>query len=102
MKKFSNHYQEMKRKRGVCGTRGDGTEDKPIKLFEDTTGRQLFEESNKDQINKEAAERRLSASTSNHAGHYQTVLKEMWEDLDEDEREKYNCTAQEQSRDIFR
>ena len=57
MKKFSNYYQEMKRKRGVCGNKTNVTEQKVMKLFEETTGHQLFEERHKEEINKEAAHR---------------------------------------------
>lgn len=101
MKKFSNYYQEMKRKRGVCGTRGNNAEVKPIKLFEETTGRQLFEHGNKSAINEQATQRRLTTGSGNHAGHYQAVLREMWEGLDDSERDKYNQYAQEQRGDIY-
>jgi hypothetical protein len=57
MKKFSNHYQEMKRKWGVSGIRDAGILEKPIKLFEQKTGRQLFEDAQKDAINQAATER---------------------------------------------
>jgi len=77
-------------------------DEKPIKLFEDTTARQLFEEANKDHINEEASRVRVAMNGSNHAGHYQMVLKEMWEGLDVAEQERYNKEAGVLNGDIFR
>jgi hypothetical protein len=103
MKKFSNHYSTMKRKRGLSGARGGGgTEEKPIKLFENITGRDLFEQANKDEINEVATERRMLDKSGNHAGHYQTALKEMWENLDQAAQEGFNNQAKDRSGDIRR
>ena len=100
MKKFSNHYQEMKRKRGICGTKDGGSKVKPLNLFEETSGRRLFEEEHKDSINNEAKQRRLGSSSISHAGHYQAILKEMWDAVDDDEKEKYEKDVQDHSADV--
>ena len=99
MKKFSNYYQEMKRKHGVCGNKSSVNEQKPMKLFEETTGRQLFEERH-EEINREAAHRRMTSPSTNHAGIYQTVLKEMWESLDDDQQMQYNNAAEDHSESV--
>jgi hypothetical protein len=90
----------MKWKRGACGTNSNNTGDKSIKLFEEATGRQLFEDAHKDIINREASQLRASLN-GNHVAHYQSVLKAKWEALTEGEQANYNKLAQDQSKDIF-
>jgi hypothetical protein len=103
MKKFSNHYQEMKRKRGVSGINATDIKGKTIQLFEEKTGRQLFEVAQKHALNKAATERRTSdeSGPGKHAAHYQSVLKEMWDALDDQERLEYEQAAQDHSDDIY-
>ena len=97
MKKFPNYYQEMKRKRGICGNKTNVTEQKVMKLFKETMGCQLFEEHHKEEINKEAAHCQTTSLSTNHAGIYQTVLKEMWESLDDNQQMQYNNAAEDHS-----
>jgi hypothetical protein len=40
------------------------------------------------------------SSSGHHAGHYQAVLKEMWENMDESERERYDEAAKDHSNNI--
>jgi hypothetical protein len=91
----------MKSKRGLSGMKGMATESTSLNLFEDITGRQLFEEAHKKNINEEATWRRKSSPSDHHAGHYQAVLREKWEGLDESERENYNNQARENASDIY-
>jgi hypothetical protein len=103
MKKFSNFYQEMKCKWGVSGMLDAGINAKPFKLFEERMGRQLFEDAQKDSINKAATEHQMTSASepNNHAAHYQAALKEMWEALDDNERQEYEKVAQDHSDDVF-
>ena len=72
-----------------------------IKYSTDITGHRLFETEHKDKINGIAAERRRAAGSDNghHAGYYQTILKEMWEA--EEDQEKYKLRAAEHGADIY-
>ena len=70
-----------------------------IKLSSHVTGRQLYEQEHKDEINAEATKRRKDAnSDGGHAGFYQAVLKEMWED--EEDQEAYEKRAEESDNNI--
>ena len=91
----------MKSKHSLSSLKGVATESTSLKLFEDITGRQLFEEAHKKNINEEATRRRKCAPSDNHVGHYQAVLREKWEGLDESERENYNNQARENASDIY-
>lgn len=81
--------------------KGMATESTSLNLFEDITGRQLFEEAHKKNINEEATRRRKSSPSDHHASYYQAVLREKWEGLDESERENYNNQARENASDIY-
>jgi hypothetical protein len=93
----------MKRKRVASGINDAGGPEKPIKLFQEKTGRQLFEDAHKEEINKVATERRITegSGSGKHAGRYQAVLKEKWEALDDKKRQEYEKAAQEHSEDVF-
>jgi hypothetical protein len=69
-----------------------------IKLASNHTGRQLYEQEHKDEINAEATARRKDGKVDGHAGFYQAVLKEMWEA--EGEREEYEKRAEEAANNI--
>ncbi|KAF8224884.1 hypothetical protein L208DRAFT_1380925 [Tricholoma matsutake] len=71
------------------------------KLFEDITGHQLFEEAHKKNINKEATRHCKCSPSDHHVGHYQAVLREKWEGLDESEQENYNNQARENASNIY-
>jgi hypothetical protein len=75
----------MKSKHGLSGLKGMATESTSLKLFEDITGCQLFKEAHKKNINKEATQHCKCSPSTNHVGHYQAVLQEKWEGLDESE-----------------
>lgn len=89
----------MKRKsQSTSNTHGDQFF---INLSSSVTGRQLYEQERKNEINTEAAKRRKDADTDGgHAGFYQVVLKEMWED--EEDQQAYEKRAEEVESDIPR
>ena len=66
------------------------------------TGQQLFAEENANEINAIAKSCAVSSDGGAHVGHYQTVLKEKWEELDEDDKEDYESRATERKPDISR
>jgi hypothetical protein len=64
-----------------------------IKLSSHITGRQLYKQEHKDEINAEATSRRNDSNQGGgHAGFYQEVLKEMWDA--EEERDGYEKRAE--------
>jgi hypothetical protein len=70
-----------------------------IKTSSNMSGRQLFEKERKGDINATVTERREESSDgSSHAGVYQTVLKEMWDE--EPDKEEYEKRAKELTADI--
>jgi hypothetical protein len=72
-----------------------------IKLSSHITGRQLYEQERKDEINAEATARRNDSNGGGgHASFYQEVLKEMWDAEEEEEREGYKKRAEAAS-DIY-
>jgi hypothetical protein len=67
-------------------------------LFEESapaTARDLFRDQHSIEINNEATRRRalLNQDSKYHAGIFQTVLKERWDGLPEDERERWHDIA---------
>ena len=63
------------------------------------TGRQLFEKEHKQEINKTTNERRAESSDGgSHAGMYQKLLKEMWDE--ESKKEDYEKRAEELKGDV--
>ena len=70
-----------------------------IKTSSNMTGRQLFEKEHKEQVNTIVTKRRAESSDcGSHAGMYQTVLKEMWDE--ESDKEDYEKRAKELKADI--
>jgi hypothetical protein len=70
-----------------------------IKTSSKLTGRQLFEKERKEDINATANERRAESSDAgSHAGMYQKVLKEMWDE--ESDQEDYEKRAEELKGDV--
>jgi hypothetical protein len=70
-----------------------------IKISSNMTGRQLFEKEHKGDINATVTERREESSDGgSHAGVYQTVLKEMWDE--EPDKEEYENRAKALAADI--
>jgi hypothetical protein len=69
-----------------------------INISSDMTGRQLFEKEHKEDINATVTERRVESSGGSHAGIYQAVLKERWDE--ETDKEDYEKRAAELKADI--
>lgn len=70
-----------------------------VKFSSHITGRQLFEREKKDQINTLASIRKNEMDGGSHAGFYQEVLKEMWDD--EKDTENYEERAKNLKGDIY-
>lgn len=79
------------------------TSSHPLLQFPEETvvqGRELFRQANATAINDEATNRRERAGedSKKHAGHYQRVLKEKWEDLTDEKRMEWTTKAEEESK----
>jgi hypothetical protein len=100
VRKFTNRFTNLKQQ--SLSTQPHVSSDQYfINLPSNLTGRQLFEQEHKEDINDEATRRRKDANnTGSHAGFYQAVLKERWES--EDTKDTYEKMAEENANDVER
>lgn len=98
IRKFTNHFSNMKRKSQTSQPSASGDQFF-IKVFSHVTGRQLYEQEHSKEINAEATRRRMDSNADgSHAGFYQAVLKQMWDD--EEEKEEYEKRAKKATNNI--
>jgi len=71
-----------------------------VKFNNEITGRQLFEQDHKSDINAKATQLRESTAKGGpFAGFYQSALKEMWEQ--QEDKDGYEARAKDAKADIF-
>ena len=96
VRRFNNRASKMRKPTQKSHTNESGDQ-----LFTSLslTGRKLFEQQHKDEINAEATKRRKgSKDGESHAGFYQATLKDMWEATED--QEAYEDKAEAISSDI--
>ena len=93
--KFRRKYYNKKNTTPGIASSGD---EKPFFFFDDdapVTGRDLFREDSRISINEEVTRRREAQGLDNkqHTGLFQTVLKERWDELSEEDKAQWNNRA---------
>jgi len=93
--KFNRKYYNKKSQ-----TSRSAEDETPFFMLEEeapVVSRDLFRDSIRDSINKEATLRRNTSNmdSKQHAGLFQTILKEHWDALSDDEKEQWHKAAME-------
>ncbi|KAJ7857941.1 hypothetical protein B0H14DRAFT_3637466 [Mycena olivaceomarginata] len=103
VRKFTNYRTQvyLKKNPDIVGTPQAPSATGPLFKFSSLlTGRQLFARDNSENINSAAAQRLTATGHENPAAVYQTVLKEMWDALSNDEKLHWDKMAEAESGDI--